>query len=95
MIKYQPSIITKDLEHCFICGKNNAEVHHVMFGVNRKKSTKYGLTVGLCVEHHRLGKNAPHTNREVDLEFKKFAQRKFEEIYGHEKWMKEFHRNYL
>jgi hypothetical protein len=31
----------------------------------------------------------------LDLELKKFGQRKFEEVYGHEMWMKEFHRNYL
>lgn len=41
------------------------EKHHVFFGrSNRKHSEEDGLTVYLCVEHHRTGKAQVHQNRE-------------------------------
>lgn len=54
-------------------------------------SDKYGLIVPLCPMHHDM----IHTVQTEDIRLKKAAQRKFEMIYSHEKWMKEFHKNYL
>lgn len=31
------SIMTDDLEHCFICGRPYPNIHHMMNGANKKK----------------------------------------------------------
>lgn len=72
------------------------EEHHIMHGTaNRKQSEKYGLKVWLCCEDHRTGKEAVHRCREIDLKLICIAQRKFEELYGHDKWMEVFMKNYI
>ena len=88
------SIITNDMEHCFICQKTPAEIHHIVFGTaNRDLSDKFGLMVPLCEKHHRTGPNAVHRNIDADLYFKKMAQEcfekrwpqyKFREVFGKE-----------
>lgn len=90
------SLITKDMEHCYIC-KGQAEcIHHIFYGTaNRKNSDKYKLVVPLCNKHHNMSNNSVHFNREMDITVKKIAQRKFEEIHGHEEFIKIFGKNYL
>lgn len=58
------SIITDDLQHCIICGRP-AERHHIFSGSNRKRSTKDGMILPLCPEHHREGVNAVHNNADM------------------------------
>lgn len=50
---YSKSIIQEDMDYCIICGRYGTEIHHVLGASNRKWSTKYGLVVGLCYDHHR------------------------------------------
>lgn len=69
--------------------------HHIFFGRNRKMSEKYGLTVRLCVDHHEIGQQAVHKNREIDLRLKRIAQEAIERRIGHEEFMKAFGKNYL
>ena len=88
------SIITNDLTHCFICGKPNPQIHHMMNAQNRKKSEKYGLIVPLCMMHH-TGLEGVHADAKRMKEMRQLAQRKFEEKYGHELWMKEMGKSYL
>ena len=89
------SIIQEDTDYCFICGRYGAEVHHIFFGTaNRKLSEKYGLTVGLCYNHHR-GNKGVHFNRKLDLELKQMAQRRFIEVYPEVDFLAVFGRNYL
>ena len=87
----------KNAKQCFICsGTQNLERHHIFYGTsNRKNSDKYGLTVHLCQPHHRDSKEGVHFNKDLDLELKKLAQKRFEEKYGHEKFMAIFGKNYL
>ena len=47
------SILTKDLDHCIICGVKKDALHEVFFGSNRLNSIKYGLVIPLCLEHHQ------------------------------------------
>ena len=52
------SIMTDDMDACYVCGKRADEIHHVMHGPDKKLSEKYGLMVPLCrgchnkVHHH-------------------------------------------
>ena len=38
--------------HCAFCYNNQVQMHHVFGGPNRPKSTKYGLVIPLCAQHH-------------------------------------------
>lgn len=89
------SIVTKDSEHCFICGSSSRlEIHHCLFGSsNRKLSDKYRLTVPLCPDCHR-GPKGVHHNKQLDLYIKRIAQMEFEKHYSYEEFMKVFGKNY-
>ena len=46
-------MITKYTVYCLICGKPNVEVHHLVFGISKRKlADSDGLTIPLCSEHH-------------------------------------------
>ena len=56
--KSRYSILTNDLEHCYICrfqGKKvlRDDLHEVYNGANRKRSILNGLVVPLCRKHHQ------------------------------------------
>ena len=89
------SIMQDDMDYCFICGRYGTEIHHIFFGTsNRKMSDKYRCVVGLCYEHHR-GNSGVHHNRELDLELKRMAQKRFQEVYPEYDFLAIFGRNYL
>lgn len=62
---------------CEICGKQ-ADKHHIVYrcqgGVDFPLNFRY-----LCPEHHR-GKNGPHKNRRLDLEYKIQMQKSLEKL---------------
>lgn len=88
------SIITDDLEHCYICGRYGTEKHHIMNASNKTHSEEFGLIVGLCKDHH-TGNNGVHTRPERMLEMRRIGQRKFEETHSREEWIKIFGKSYL
>jgi len=80
---------------CFFCGSNNwLETHHIFGGANRKKSEKYGLVVDLCHFCHNEPPLGVHHNAKQMLKLKQAGQKAFEQVYGHEKFMQEFGKNY-
>ncbi len=89
------SILQKE-KKCWLCGTTiDLHRHHVFGGsANRAKSEKYGLTVYLCAPHHNMSASGVHFDKAFDRQLKAWAQGKFEEIYGHEKFMDVFGRNY-
>lgn len=89
------SLITADLDHCFICGTTQSiQEHHVFFGTaNRKQSDKYRMTVPLCMKCH-TGPAGVHHNKELDLRIKQLAQIEFEKNYSFEEFMRIFGKNY-
>ena len=92
-------IIMQSQKVCYVCSiTQNLEAHHCFGGALRNKSERYGLTIYLCMRHH-TGADAVdkgvHFNRYLDLRLKRMAQMRFEQIYGHELFMAEFHKNYL
>lgn len=97
VMKYK-NIIVDDMEHCIICGAIPVEIHHTMFGKNRKLATEDGLVVPLCWEHHR-GRNGVHGSdgHEIDLQLKKMSEKRWLKYYDKtiEEWIKRYGRNYL
>lgn len=79
---------------CYISGAEyNLDCHHVMTGTaNRKLSDKYGLWVWL---RHDIHMDLHDRDKDLEIRLKQDAQRAFEKIYGHDKWMKTFRKNYI
>ena len=96
-MKRDKSIVARDMERCFVCGDTqHLHIHEVFFGTaNRKKSIEWGLYVPLCPEHHNMSNKGVHFNKTLDTKLKKYAQKKFEEKHGHEKFMEVIGKNYL
>jgi len=88
------SIMTDDLEHCYICGSPNPQIHHIMNAANKTKSEEWGLLVPLCMTHH-TGMFGVHTDPDKMRRMRQAGQKRFEELYGHEKWMEIFQKSYL
>ena len=83
--RQRESIIPGDRkDRCYICGSHiNIENHHIFFGSrNRDNSDWCGLTVHLCLEHHKEGRISAHKYREVNDALKRIAQKAFEEKIG-------------
>lgn len=68
------SIMTDDMDACYVCGKRADEIHHVMHGSDKKLSEKYGLMVPLCRKCHS---KVHHEGGELDRILKQEAQRAF------------------
>lgn len=88
---------------CYLCmmlnwdyqRREGLEEHHVFGGPCKKLSTKYGLTVYLCHEHHTEPPEGAHRNKaNMDLLHKE-GQRAFMKRYPGKDFMEIFGRNYL
>lgn len=81
---------------CYLCGRQyGLERHHILGGTaNRRLSEQYGLWVWLCHECH-TGTDGAQYDREKNLRLKSEAQMVFETLYGHDKWMQIFRKNYV
>ena len=87
------SIISNHIQ-CIMCPKpnSNVEVHHIYNGNGlRGTSDKWGCWCYLCRSHHDM----IHRNAHKRIELKKYCQKKFEERWGRDQFMKLFHKNYL
>jgi len=88
--------ILQNSKRCYVCGSTMVHKHHVFNGANRTKSEKEGLYIYLCPFHHNTGgQECIHENQVFDLSVKQFAQKKYEELNGHDKFMYLFRKNYL
>lgn len=78
------SIIVDDLEHCAECGRNYIELHEVFFGTaNRKLSIQDGLVIPLCKTFHHNGNLIGiHKDNDLNIKWKKIAQKRWQEYYG-------------
>lgn len=85
----------KEVRKCYLTGQtDNLDKHHCMNGPFRKKAEAYGLWIFLQHDVHMKLHQTPQ-GQKVAIWLKQQAQEAFERKYGHEKWMKEFKRNYL
>jgi hypothetical protein len=99
------SIIQKDREHCFICGRNahadyfGLEEHHVFEGYGRRKlSEAYGAKIYICgARCHREGPESVHKNAKVDRAVKAVVQKRVMKHHGLtvDQFIKIFGKNYI
>lgn len=81
------SIFTNNLDKCYFCDNPRNDLHELLGGRNRNNSMKYGLVLPVCREHHN---EIQHS-----LEYKKIAQKKFQEVYPEINFTEVFKINYL
>lgn len=89
--KNRYSILTENLEQCFICKSPYVEIHEVFGGRNRKISMQNGFCVPLCHNHHQQAT----LDNEKSLFLKRKMQAKFEETHTREEFMRLIGKNYL
>ena len=94
---YAPTIMTEYDGKCFFTGStSNLVRHEVFYGTaNRKLSKEWGCWVYLTPQMHNMSNQGVHFNRENDLKLKQAVQQRFEELYGHKKFMEIFGKNFL
>ena len=87
------SILTNNLDYCFVKGCRNKadDVHEVYAGAKRKISMKNGFCIPLCRKHHSEIQN----DESKMLIYKKMCQEKYEENHSREEFIKLIRRNYL
>lgn len=102
--KHRKSIMhPKGSGYCYLCAALHndytykpTQEHHVMFGSGQRElSEKYGLTVQLCMEHHKEGPEAAHNNQAIRELLCRDAQEAFVMEYPNLNWMEIFKKNYL
>lgn len=85
------SIVTKDLEHCYICKHKKEDLHELIGGSNRKLSMRYGLVIPLCRRCHK----EIEENETLKKNWHKVAQKNFRNYYKSENFIQIFGKNYL
>lgn len=86
---YDHSIMTDDLDTCYICGRDRTQFHHVFGASNRNHSTEDGLFIPICAEcHEKIHKFNP-------LSLKQEGQRCYEKTHSREEFMKRYGKNYI
>lgn len=86
------SILQTETE-CFITGsRTDLHLHHVFHGPRRKAADEWGCWVWLRSDIHR---QLHDRDPEMDRMIKRICQERFEELYGHEKFMAVFGKSYL
>ena len=85
------SILTNNLNICYICHKKRKDdIHEIFGGSNRQKSMKWGLTIPTCRECH----SEWDINKELRKRVQEEAKQKFYKLYSKEKFLEEFGKYY-
>ena len=91
------SIITNDLEHCYLCTKQGIknipkdDLHELIEGKNRQVSMKFGLVIPICRKCHEIVTN----DKTLQDKLHKVAQKEFKKHYKTENFVQIFGKNYI
>lgn len=85
--------IMQDEKECFISGfQGQLDKHHIYAGNRRKSSEKYGCWVWL---RHDIHMELHDRNKALDKMLRRTCQERFEELHGHDEFMRIFGKNYI
>lgn len=85
------SILTNDMEHCFVCENSFVDIHEIYGGSHRKISMANGFCVPLCRKHHEY----VTLNADGSCYLKQKCQHEFEKTHTRDEFIKLIGRNYL
>lgn len=89
--KNRYSILTHNLEKCYLCPNKKDDIHEIYAGSKRIISIKNGFCIPICRKCHSKIQN----NEEKMLKLKIECQKKYEESHSREEFMKMVGKNYL
>lgn len=85
--------IMQDKKECFVTGRtDHLDKHHCFDGSRRKAADTWGCWVWL---DHDLHMSAHFSDSKLLYALRRACQKRFEELYGHDKFMQIFGKNYL
>lgn len=89
--------ILDNVRECYITRQTQGlHKHHIFFGTGQRElSEEWGCWCYLTGSLHNQSNEGVHFNRRLDLQLKRDCQYAFEMLYGHDKFMEVFGRNYL
>lgn len=90
---YEKSLLTDDLEHCYICGREALQYHHMIGAHNRKHATEDGLWIPVCLECHIRIHNE-HSQR-LNYRLKEEAQSAYEQTHSRDDFRRRYGKSYL
>ena len=85
------SIITNDLERCYICKAKKNDLHEIFGGSNRQASMRYGLVIPVCRKCHDMIPKSKTLTKNLH----KVGRKAFEREYKTENFVQIFRKNYI
>lgn len=85
------SILTNNLEKCYICSKNKVDIHEIYGGRNRQISMKYGFCIPVCRSCH----SKTEIDSKLDLQLKKKCQMEYERTHKRDEFIQIIGKSYL
>lgn len=89
--KNRYSILTHNLDFCFICKNPSTDIHEIYGGSNRRNSMKNGFCIPLCRTCHQTLTNEP----KKALIYKFLCQEQFEKNHTRKEFIDIIGKNYL
>lgn len=89
--KNRKSILTDNLDYCYICNDYRTELHEIYGGSNRKVSMENNFVIPICSHCHRYITDNPKMSETL----KKNCQKEFEKEHTREDFLKIIGRSYL
>ena len=85
------SILTNNMEVCFICKMPASDIHEVYAGAKRQVSMENGFCIPLCRRCH----NIITKNYQEDVKLRVRCQKEYEKTHTREEFLDLIHRNYI
>lgn len=85
------SILTNNLEQCYLCHKKKQDIHEIYKGCNRQTSMKYGFCIPICRNCH----SRTEIDSQLDIQLKKKCQKEYEKEHTREQFIQIIGQNYL
>lgn len=85
------SIITNELDRCYICKAKKCDLHEIFGGRNRQASMKYGLVIPVCRKCHEMIPKSKTLTKNLH----KVGRKAFEKEYKTENFVQIFGKNYI
>lgn len=85
------SLLTKNLEKCYLCVNRKEDLHEVYGGCNRVVSMKNGFVIPICRICHRILTDNPEKQERLQIKM----QKEYEKTHTREEFIKLIKRNYI
>lgn len=89
--KERYSILTTNLDKCYLCNKKKEHIHEIYKGCNRQVSMKNGFCIPICGPCH----TKTERDAELDEKLKKLCQKEYEKKNTREEFIKLINKSYL